>query len=74
MHVCVFKSDKGPTPPECKDAPEPTSETTPDETVITVETDNESKDDESTPPSSQSHRSDTYILNIYHSYNDDEHL
>ncbi|KAM9495103.1 uncharacterized protein Hap1MRO34_015402 isoform 2-T2 [Clarias gariepinus] len=50
------ESDKGPTPPECKDAPEPTSETTPDETVITVETDNESKDDESTPPSSQSHR------------------
>ncbi|MCJ8735753.1 hypothetical protein PDJAM_G00251190 [Pangasius djambal] len=49
------ESDKGPMPPECKEAPEPTSETTPDETVIAMETETESIDDESTP-SSQSNR------------------
>lgn len=58
--VCVFKSDKGSTPPECKEAPEFTSETTPDEGVIAIETETESKDDESSP-SPQSHWSDTYI-------------
>lgn len=49
VHVCVFKSDKGPTHTESKEAPEPTSETTPDETVITIETETESREDESTP-------------------------
>ncbi|GAA6077678.1 MORC family CW-type zinc finger protein 3 isoform X1 [Tachysurus ichikawai] len=44
-----LESDKVPTPPECKETPKPTSEATPDETVITIETETESKDDESTP-------------------------
>ncbi|XP_017340918.1 MORC family CW-type zinc finger protein 3 isoform X1 [Ictalurus punctatus] len=48
-------SDKGPALHDCKEASEPTSETTPDETVITIEAETESKADESTP-SSHSHR------------------
>ncbi|XP_053497051.1 MORC family CW-type zinc finger protein 3 isoform X4 [Ictalurus furcatus] len=48
-------SDKGPALPDCKEASEPTSKTTPDETVITIEAETESKADESTP-SSHSHR------------------
>lgn len=62
--LCMFKSDKVPTPPECKETPKPTSEATPDETVITIETETESKDDESTP--SQYHWSVTYISKTYY--------
>ncbi|XP_027029054.2 MORC family CW-type zinc finger protein 3 isoform X1 [Tachysurus fulvidraco] len=43
------ESHKVPMPPECKETPEPTSEATPDETVITIETETQSKDDETTP-------------------------
>ncbi|XP_060771120.1 MORC family CW-type zinc finger protein 3 [Neoarius graeffei] len=53
------ESDKAPVPAECKEAPDPTSETTPDEAVITIDAETENKDDESTPAvtePSQSHR------------------
>lgn len=67
----MFKSDKAPVPAECKEAPDPTSETTPDEAVITIDAETENKDDESTPAvtePSQSHRSDTYITEISHQF------
>ncbi|XP_058264855.1 MORC family CW-type zinc finger protein 3 isoform X2 [Hemibagrus wyckioides] len=57
------ESDKGPTHTESKEAPEPTSETTPDETVITIETEAESREDESTPSQNCNKRKATWTDN-----------
>ncbi|KAK3557919.1 hypothetical protein QTP86_003841 [Hemibagrus guttatus] len=57
------ESDKDPAPAESKEAPEPISVTTPDETVITIESETENREDESTPLQNCNKRKATWTSN-----------